>query len=61
MKELTGNEKVIVGNLWDVGHSLNEIAAVITKKRYDMDMYYLTKQVAEELHGRVGIAGEGIE
>lgn len=61
MKELTGNEKVIVGRLWDDGYGLNEIAAIITKKRDDMNMYYLTRQVAEELSSRVGIGGEGTD
>jgi hypothetical protein len=61
MKELTENEKITVGKLWDVGYSISAIAIVIDAKRRDMDMYYLTEQVAEELANRVGIAGEGTE
>ncbi len=61
MKELTGNEKIIVGELWDAGHGINAITIVIDDKRKDMNMHYLAEQIAKELASRVGIAGEGTD
>lgn len=59
MKELTNEEKTLVGNLWDAGYGINAIVTAITNKRKDMDAYYLGRQVAEELNGKVSIGKEG--
>lgn len=61
MKELTENERIIVGELWNAGHGINAITIFIDDKRKNMNMHYLAEQIAEELANRVGIAGEGTE
>jgi 1,4-dihydroxy-2-naphthoyl-CoA synthase len=59
MKELTTDEKILIGKSWDAGYGINGIALIVSDKRKDMDMYYLARQIAAELTGRVSIYDQG--
>ena len=59
MKELTNEEKILVGKLWDSGLGINSIAIFIIDKRNDMNTYYMCNLIAEELTGRVSFSDEG--
>jgi hypothetical protein len=59
MKELTNEEKALVGKLWDSGMGINSIAIFIIDKRNDMDTHYMANMVAGELTGRVSFHDEG--
>jgi 1,4-dihydroxy-2-naphthoyl-CoA synthase len=59
MKELTTDEKILIGKSWDAGHGINSIALIVSDKRKDMDMYYLCRQIGAELTGRVSIYDQG--
>jgi hypothetical protein len=59
MKELTNEEKVLIGRLWDSGLGINSIAIFIIDKRNEMDTHYMASMVASELTGRVAYEDEG--
>lgn len=59
MKELTNEEKILIGKLWDAGYGINGVAIKISDKRKDMDMYYLAREIGIELIGRVSIYDQG--
>jgi len=59
MKELTEQEKVLAGKLYDSGYGVLEIEKAIYGRRESNEHFYLLTLISKELGSRVTLDGEG--